>query len=374
VSPAIERRDPLSPAWRAPLLALGAVALAFGIAAGLARMGAMRPLAPHHLGAHGPLMVGAFLGTVIALERAVALGRLWGYAGPLLSGLAGPWLIARADPRPAAAALTLAAALLVTVFAALLRRHPNLPLMVMTAGAACWLGGNLTWLATGWPWAAVPWWAAFLALTIAGERLELSRILAPGRRALALFWGTVAVLLGGLAALPWLADAGVRTVGFSLAALAFWLLRYDLARRTFRFAGLHRFAALCLVTGYLWLALAGALAAVGGADMGSLLYDAATHAFFVGFVFAMIFAHAPIIAPMLLGAYPGFHPVYYLHWGLLQASLSLRLAGDLGEWHTLRVWGSWGNAAALALFLVVTVAAALVARRRESDQRGSIRA
>ena len=36
---------------------------------------------------HGPLMVCGFLGTLISLERAVALGRWWGYIGPLLAGL-----------------------------------------------------------------------------------------------------------------------------------------------------------------------------------------------------------------------------------------------------------------------------------------------
>ena len=36
---------------------------------------------------HGPLMVVGFLGTLIGLERAVALGRLWPYGIPMLSGV-----------------------------------------------------------------------------------------------------------------------------------------------------------------------------------------------------------------------------------------------------------------------------------------------
>ena len=39
--------------------------------------------------AHGPLMVAGFLGTLVALERTVALGDRWCYAAPGLSG-AGP--------------------------------------------------------------------------------------------------------------------------------------------------------------------------------------------------------------------------------------------------------------------------------------------
>jgi hypothetical protein len=36
---------------------------------------------------HGPLMIRGFFGTVISLERAVALGWRWGYLARFLSGL-----------------------------------------------------------------------------------------------------------------------------------------------------------------------------------------------------------------------------------------------------------------------------------------------
>src|SRR3972149_6584847 len=42
--------------------------------------------------AHGPLMVSGFLGTLIALERAVALRARWTYIGPLLTSLGGLFL------------------------------------------------------------------------------------------------------------------------------------------------------------------------------------------------------------------------------------------------------------------------------------------
>ncbi|MBM3556130.1 MAG: hypothetical protein FJX47_11325, partial [Alphaproteobacteria bacterium] len=66
---------------RLPLLVLGFVGLAGGLYVGLARIGALEGgLFPPAL--HGPLMVSGFFGTVIGLERAVALARLWAYAGP----------------------------------------------------------------------------------------------------------------------------------------------------------------------------------------------------------------------------------------------------------------------------------------------------
>src|SRR5574340_831369 len=85
----------LSVPFRLPLLILGFVSLASGVLAGLARLGwgVPAPMAQLVL-LHGPLMVCGFLGTVIGLERAVALGRRWAYAGPLLTGLGGVAILA----------------------------------------------------------------------------------------------------------------------------------------------------------------------------------------------------------------------------------------------------------------------------------------
>ncbi len=76
----------LPPAARVPLLILGFVGLVVGAGAGLARLGYVVPdLAAAAAALHGPLMICGFFGVVIALERAVAIGRLWAYAGPLLA-------------------------------------------------------------------------------------------------------------------------------------------------------------------------------------------------------------------------------------------------------------------------------------------------
>ena len=83
----------VSPRWRVSLLVLGFASLAFGVAGGLVRLGASIPAPAGAIALHGALMVSGFLGTVIALERAVALGRLWAYAAPLASGLAGVCLV-----------------------------------------------------------------------------------------------------------------------------------------------------------------------------------------------------------------------------------------------------------------------------------------
>jgi len=88
----------LRPSQRAPLLALGFVGLLLGVTAGLARLGYRMPDVSSAASAwHGPLMIGGFFGVVIALERAVAIGRYVAYLGPLLGGL-GSLAIAIGNP------------------------------------------------------------------------------------------------------------------------------------------------------------------------------------------------------------------------------------------------------------------------------------
>ena len=145
--------------------------------------------------------------------------------------------------------------------------------------AACWLVGGLVWLAAGTLTPAVPWWLAFLVLTIAGERLELTRFLPTPPRAQRLFIAIVAIILLGAALAWWREGAGLRLFAGGLLALAAWLLRYDIARRNARQSGLTRYLALCLLSGYLWLALAGDFATQrsgAAANAGALLLFIAT--------------------------------------------------------------------------------------------------
>ena len=114
-------------------------------------------------------MIGGFFGVVIALERAVAIGRAWAYLAPLLAGLGG--LAAIAGALPAAGALMLAGSLvLVAASLDILRRQPALFTLTIAAGAGCWAAGTAFWLAGAPIHEVVTWWLAFLILTIAGER------------------------------------------------------------------------------------------------------------------------------------------------------------------------------------------------------------
>lgn len=334
------------------------LALLTGLWAGLARLGWDVPLPRAGFSSlHGPLMVSGFLGTLISLERAVALGRPWAYAAPLLTGLGGLGLIIGV-PLIAAQLLILAGSLgLVAIFAAIIRRHPALYTFTMGGGAIVWAIGNLLWCVGRPVFQVVFWWAAFLVVTIAGERLELARLQQVTRVAQTTFLLLLGILLTGLIVLGWSFEWGVRLFGLGLAGLALWLGRHDIARRTVKQAGLARFIAICLLTGYVWLGISGLSAMwYGGVPVGPQ-YDATLHAFFLGFVFAMIFAHAPIIFPAVLGTRMSYRPFFYAHVALLQVTLLVRLVGDVGGWGAGRQVGGLLNVVTLLLFLVNTVSA-----------------
>lgn len=337
---------------RVALMALAIGALLAGMWAGLIRLGwAWPPLAPQLPGIHGPLMVCGFLGTLIGLERAVGLGRRWMLAAPLLSGVGA---ILALTPLPilwSALCMAAGSVVLVAALAQLLRIQAALFIVTIVLGGVLWLVGNLLWLAGQPIPVAALWWAGFLVVTIAGERLELSRMLrlssgAQGAFAAAL--GTMVVAMS-VAVFSW--EIGVRLLGAGLLLLALWLLRYDIAWRRLRVGGQAQFTALSLIAGYFWLALGGLLALVLGAPMAGPLYDAILHALFVGFVFSMVFGHAPIIFPAVLQLPVRYSPLFYSHLILLHAGLVLRVAGDLIPYWPARLTGGLINALVILLFL-----------------------
>lgn len=330
--------------WRLPLLAAGFICLVLGVSGGLARLEAFVPSIPSAIIWHGTLMVSGFFGTVISLERAVALNKGWGYIAPLASG-AGGILLAAGLTLQGLALMVLGAAGLAAASALIASRHASLETGTLAAGSVAWLAGNTLLVFGGDP---VPWWIAFFALTIAGERLELSRYLRHGRLSRSLFTIIAAAMLPAALSMP--------VLGAMLVMLSLWLLACDLALVTVRTRALARYVAVCLLAGYFWLA-AGGLALAGQVSR-----DAALHALFLGFVFSMILGHAPVILPAVLRVSLPYSAALYGPLGLLHASVAVRIAGDLSGMPSWVAAGAWGNAAAIALFIIS--AAALVFRGR----------
>jgi len=339
--------------WRLPILACAGLLLLAGLWAALARVGWPLPaLLVPLAGQHGALMISGFLGGLISLERAVALGWRWAYAPPALAGLGALALVFGLPLELGRGLIVLASLGLTLVFARLLRQHPVEHVAVMALGALLWLVGNLLWLGR-WPLQQViVGWVGFLVLTIAGERLELGRLLRPGRRAQLTFRFAIGVFLAGAALSPVALDLGWRVAGASLLLLGLWLMWNDIARLTVRQTGLPRYIAVCLLAGYLWLMVGGGLWVTFGAQPASrLLYDAMLHCLLLGFVFSMIFGHAPIILPALLGRSVLYAPVLYAPLLILHATLIVRVVGDLWGDRTLQMWGGLFNVLVIPLFL-----------------------
>lgn len=348
---------------RAWLLVPAGVCLLAGLNAALQLVGVPAPVASVRLTTvHGPLMVLGFLGTLISLERAVALRQGWGYAGPVLLGAGGLALVAPL-PRPMGQWLLVSGcAATLLVYAALWRRQEDDPTAAQIVAVTFALCAALLWTRVEVA-ALVPWLAGFIVVTIAAERVELARLTLPERSGRTLLAAATALLAAATAALLWPA-VGARAYGLVVVVLVLWLVRHDVARRTIRSVGLPRYAAVALLCGYYWLAVAGALWLVDGAPASGSGYDAVVHATFLGFAISMVMAHAGVIMPAIVRRPIPYTKAMWIPLSLLHAGLVLRVVvGDLIGWHGAWVVGSVVTVVAL-LALPATVVYAMLAPRR----------
>jgi hypothetical protein len=341
------------------------VVAALGVAAagwaGLGRIAVVPALGLGGAGEwHGALMVTA-IATFIAVERATVIQRQWVWAAPSLSAIGLTAIVVGVPMGGASLVIAASAAIVVFVMARGAAATPGLAIALMTAGAVAWLVAALL-LVAGTPVAhIVPWWSAFLVLTIAGERHELARMLRPSQAALVAFAFPVALYAIGTALTLVDLGAGSFAAGVAEVALAAWLIARDRPLRASRAHPLSRFIAAGTRIAYVWLAVAGLLLALGRVPAG-LWYDAELHALFAGFVLTMIVAHAPIILPAITGRMVTFRGVIYAPLALLTLSVAVRIAGDLTERPEGRAVGAAGTGVALLLF-AATMATALRPRR-----------
>ena len=356
----------------APFMAAGVLSLLVGMWAGLARIGWQLPEADGELMLrHGGLMVVGFVGTVIAVERAVAVRSMPAFAAPALSAMCGIALIVGAPVVWPPALAASAGAIYALNMATLLIRHRTLPFAVMLVGSVFLTIGGIVWWHGGSLAAVVPWWIAFLALTIAAERLELLRF-QRFTLAGAVLGIAAAALIGIGPPVSWFDRAsGARLLGVGLIAAAAWLLQRDGARRTVRTDGLARFIAVGLLVGYAWMATTGVLLVAWGLSGAGLQYDAVVHAFFIGFVFNAIIAHEPIIAPSVTGLRFRYTPMLYAPLVLLDGALVTRVWADVALDVGVRRWAGLVQVLAILLFLALAVYSVISARiedRRTSSQ------
>lgn len=357
-----------SPRWAPVLILGGGLALLAGLDAALTLAGLPAPVGSARLAVlHGPLMVLGFLGTVIALERAVALRTTWPLLAPALLGAGSLALVLLPQPLLGRLLLVQGMLLLVVVYLALWRRNGDLLVSVQALGAV--LAAAAALLLTRLEVATVvPLLVGFVVLTIGAERVELARLAMPGGAQATLTAHAAGLAGAALAAVLWPATGG-RLLGVSLLLLTAWLVRHDVARRLVRTSGLPRFAATALLTGYAWLAVAGlGLVLLGSPAASAAGYDIVVHATFLGFAMSMILAHAPVILPAVLRVRLPYTalmwgPLVLLHVTLLGRVLTVA-AGRTAGWHAALV----GNVAAVLLFVAVAVLTAACAQRRPTGR------
>jgi hypothetical protein len=367
----VKRTSGIPVGWRLPALAAGGLALVTGLYAALLLLGFTLPSpGPALEDVHGPVMALGFVGTLIATERAVALGARWAMLAPACSGLGGIVLVVTGPGLAGKSLLAAAAVALLGVYGSLWQRQPGVPMLAQAVGAAAWYGAVLLWLG-GFPVAdTIPWLAAFLVATIAGERLELAHIGLTRPDAGRWFLAALSALVAGVTAATVWPGIGYHLFGVALLAVVAWLAVFDVARRTVRATGLPRYVAVGLLVGYGWLALAGLLWAGAGRTVDGPRYDATLHAVFLGFVMSMIFVHAPVILPAVLRRPLPYHPVLYVPLALLHGSLLLRVG--LGDGLGLTwVWRWSGVLNVVAVLGFLGCAVGLAARRRTAGMVGA---
>ena len=199
---------------RYPIFASALVGLVTGIWAGLIRIGWWFPFSDHiPLEAHGPLMVSGFLGIVIGLERAVGLNQKWNYLAPALTGI-GVLAVIVGLPLPLPRLLiTLGSLVFVLIALRIVQIRRAMFTVTMALGALALYVGNMLWMLGHPLFNAVYWWGAFLIFTIAGERLELARIVQVSKVGRILFIMMVTLLAMGLIIISFGPETGVFLTG-----------------------------------------------------------------------------------------------------------------------------------------------------------------
>ena len=340
---------------RVGLLVASVVLMVTGLWAGVVRIGWALP-AGGLAGLHGPLMVAAFFGTLISLERAVGLGKAWTYIGPSLMAIGGLAFLFHADLRWIMMIMIVGGAFYVLIAAYIYKLQPADFTFAMGLGAVSLFIGDVYWALGAAPQIISLWWAAFIVFIVTGERLELSRFLPKPLYAIRAI--IIVILLGllGLVIMPWQLDLGVRMLGLSFILQAIWLLRYDIAWVNTRYReGVHKFMGISLLTGYVWLLVGGLWLLLAGLPPAGPAYDAPLHAVFVGFTFAMVYGHAPVIFPAVLRLKIRFHPLMYGPLVIMHLSLISRILGDYAGSAPLRMWGGLFNGLSAVIYFTLTL-------------------
>lgn len=355
----------LRPFYVFPFVLFG---LLMGLAGGAVRLGAAEWHVTGAAAGHGMLMVGGFMGTLITLERAMVMKNKGWLMVAFLSGASIPAMLLPGWGIFGQYLLLAASIGLVVIMYIQSVKHPVAYQFVISIGAACWFIGNYALIVTGFVPAAVTWWIGFLLFTIVGERLELSKFLPTPPVAKMTLYALLAAFFIGM----WLPfhSFGNWLMGGSIVLIGAWLLRYDMARIAAKKSAQFKYIGIGLIVGYLWLVIHGVLLAFF--ESHPLHYDLYIHTFFLGFAFSMIWAHAPIILPLVWGITDKlYHPILWVGWLVFQLTLIGRVVTSWFsqfEWRTtFGVLNGWTIIAMFALMGLVLLFRRLIPMAKQVE-------
>ncbi|KXK41100.1 MAG: hypothetical protein UZ05_CHB002003178 [Chlorobi bacterium OLB5] len=352
------------------ILPLVLISLLTGIFSGWFRIGWNLPVSLPS-GEHGALMVGSFLGTLICIERSVSYPNKIALLVPVLNSLSIVFFLL-SMPKTAYVFLILGSAGLTAIYYMVYVKHRGIHILIMMAGALCYLLGNAVLYNTSFYPSVVMWWVAFLFLTITGERLELSRfiLLKNTVKKQAMLIILISLFIISIF-LPFHSILGSFLSAASMIGSALWLFKYDMAKHSLKKPGQSFYSGLLLLTGYVWLVLTGLFFAFG-AYLGSF-YDASLHAFFLGFVFMMIFAHAPVILPAVLKLnISPFGRTLYIWYAFLNLTLIFRVLTFIPAIAAYKQWAGMLNGIAILGFFANMIILARLAKRKFKTKEANI--
>ncbi len=298
---------------------------------------------------HGYLMVSGLLGTLISLERTLIIKEKWWLSIPVLSFLSAGLVLAEQSNYGFFLQI-LGAILLSILYVIQWFQYKEVFLLGLSLGSLSWMiSGAVLLLGNGFPAASI-WYLLFLLFTIASERLELSKFIytPPWANNILLILFSLLILVQGFP-FHWGSN---HISGILIAAIGFWLIQFDIVKINLKKGGFFFYTGSTLFAGYIWLMLSGVLMALPLTTF--YHYDAVLHSFFIGFVFSMLFAHAPIIFPALLKIKERpFTKFFYLPVVLTHILLLARLYADYSANWNLRKWIGLFQVMVIAVFIVM---------------------
>ncbi|HEY0656496.1 MAG TPA: hypothetical protein VGD65_25360 [Chryseosolibacter sp.] len=336
---------------RIPIIFFALLSLVCGLWTGLTRIGwdaRAFALSAHH----GAIMVSAFLGTLITLEKIIPLRNKFLYAIPVINA-SSVAVFFIGQPRVACYITVASSLALSVVFLHYLNKQRSLVYLLMLAGSVCWLVGNILILTKSFYPLAFPWWASFALFVISAERMELMQFLPVATLHKSSFVSLLGMFLIGC--FFSFHGAGNLFCGFALIGISLWLMRFDITAVNLKKSGLPQFVAVALLAAYAALLFTGVFFI--SLPNQWLSYDAIVHSFFLGFVFSMIFAHGPIILPNVLGIrVTHFSPLAYGWLAILHLSWMVRIFGDITVHLVARkVSGAMSAVAIIGYFITLAI-------------------